>query len=692
MGRPRTKGAAHGVLRDWKAALLSSQAEERAREEGDDNSDELAERSPRKRAAAVAAAAAVSVVAAADAAAAERASRDRSLSPRKGRSPQKPRRLDFSDEDDFDAPPDELDAPPPQPRPQRAAATGVKRAVGKGSGAAPDDDQHSDEADDDDYAADEDDAEEPDDEYQDDHVEEEEEEEDDAAADDDDYDNDDDEASSSRPKRRRVSSPRKALPRSPRRASRSPTKRRRLESDAEADSDDDAPPSPSRRARSSGAGPELTLPARVTPLAGPSSDALENARSQLHVGAVPDVMPCRGAERDRIATFVRECARRGAGKCLYVSGMPGTGKTATVHQVVRELQTGEDAIEFDFVELNAMRMTEPAQAYSLLLRGLTKEKMPPAQALDRLDELFSGPRKKAKLAVVLVDEMDLLVTKKQTVIYNLFDWPHRQHARLAVIAVANTMDLPERTQWGMQGRYGYCALPGFYMSRLFLLICSFRAAFTDTALGTLLPRVSSRLGLARLVFASYTHTQLCEIILSRLGAHSGCFHADAVELCARKVAQISGDARRALDVCRRAVELAIDARQLSHVDEVYASHVSSAYAAMFNSSTATAIQYASKYERIFLCVLCSALRHAGVPETTYHVVADRFVNSLRVHSHATPNASEVFAICARLGARRLVLLESPLLDVYQRIRLNVTEDDVRFALAADKTMLPFIGN
>lgn len=28
--------------------------------------------------------------------------------------------------------------------------------------------------------------------------------------------------------------------------------------------------------------------------------------------------------------------------------------------------------------------------------------------------------------------------------YNLFDWPTRRHARLVVLTIANTMDLPER--------------------------------------------------------------------------------------------------------------------------------------------------------------------------------------------------------------------------------------------------------
>jgi len=38
----------------------------------------------------------------------------------------------------------------------------------------------------------------------------------------------------------------------------------------------------------------------------------------------------------------------------------------------------------------------------------------------------------------------MLWTRKQTVMYNVFDWPTKRHARLTVVAIANTMDLPER--------------------------------------------------------------------------------------------------------------------------------------------------------------------------------------------------------------------------------------------------------
>ncbi|KAK0275379.1 Origin recognition complex, subunit 1 [Friedmanniomyces endolithicus] len=74
---------------------------------------------------------------------------------------------------------------------------------------------------------------------------------------------------------------------------------------------------------------------------------------------------------------------------------------------------------------------------------------------------------------------------------------------------------------------------------------------------TLSNKISSRLGLTRITFPGYTHTQLMAIIQSRLeGVGTVIVDPDAVQFASRKVAAVSGDARRALDICRRAVELA----------------------------------------------------------------------------------------------------------------------------------------
>ena len=49
---------------------------------------------------------------------------------------------------------------------------------------------------------------------------------------------------------------------------------------------------------------------------------------------------------------------------------------------------------------------------------------------------------------MLMDELDQLMTAKQDVVYNFFNWPTLAGSKLVVLAVANTMDLPERVMSG----------------------------------------------------------------------------------------------------------------------------------------------------------------------------------------------------------------------------------------------------
>jgi origin recognition complex subunit 1 len=73
------------------------------------------------------------------------------------------------------------------------------------------------------------------------------------------------------------------------------------------------------------------------------------------------------------------------------------------------------------------------------------------------------------------------------------------------------------------------------------------------------------------------------------------FTADAVELCARKVAAVSGDARRALDLCRRAAELA-----QKHGRSVGLEDIRSALAEMSSSPIVAAMENCALHEQLFL--------------------------------------------------------------------------------------------
>ena len=279
-------------------------------------------------------------------------------------------------------------------------------------------------------------------------------------------------------------------------------------------------------------------------------DPITEAQRRLHVSAVPLSLPCREEEFAEIFGYIESKLREKTGGCCYISGVPGTGKTATVMEVIRYLQdNSEDYPEFNFCAMNGMRLTSPEQAYVEMWQQLTGAKATAEHAMKLLNTRFTTNSPKRIPTVFLVDELDMLCNRKQSVLYNIFDWPTKPESKLIIIAIANTMDLPERV---------------------------------------MINRVSSRLGLTRQVFQPYTHTQLQTIVASRLEGLT-IFKEDAIQLVARKVASLSGDARRALDICRRATEMA----EIAGKDKIGMEHVTRAHQEMFSSPKILAIRCCS---------------------------------------------------------------------------------------------------
>jgi hypothetical protein len=64
------------------------------------------------------------------------------------------------------------------------------------------------------------------------------------------------------------------------------------------------------------------------------------------------------------------------------------------------------------------------------------------------------------ISVVLMDELDQLLTAKQDVVYNFFNWPTLRDSQLFVIAVANRMDLPQQLAAKVKSRLGKHHLTG----------------------------------------------------------------------------------------------------------------------------------------------------------------------------------------------------------------------------------------
>ena len=120
--------------------------------------------------------------------------------------------------------------------------------------------------------------------------------------------------------------------------------------------------------------------------------------------------------------------------------MPGTGKTATTLEVVKTLksesETNRKLPKFEFIHINAMSLTNPNLVYTILNEKISGARQNPTASAAFLDEFFKKGdklkvlrarfktggksrerqewlrRQASKLRVVLVDELDALVTKK----------------------------------------------------------------------------------------------------------------------------------------------------------------------------------------------------------------------------------------------------------------------------------------
>lgn len=264
------------------------------------------------------------------------------------------------------------------------------------------------------------------------------------------------------------------------------------------------------------------------------------------------------------------------------------------------------------------------------------------QATNILAERFSNMDPSKEFVILFIDELDYLKTKKQDILYHIFDWPSRKNSKLIVLAVANSMDLPERI---------------------------------------MVNRVSSRLGLTRLLFQPYSYKELEKIVLSRLGDlnEMEIFEPDALELICRKVSAVSGDARRVLDICRRAIEISI----MDGNTKVTMTDVDTALKEIFNSIKTTRIQQASLQEQIFLRAFLQNFRSTGLEEYQFIELYKTHSDICRFEGNFIPNTIELSKLATNLDLAKIILLERSQSHLYRRIRLNVSPDDIAFALNLD---------
>jgi len=367
--------------------------------------------------------------------------------------------------------------------------------------------------------------------------------------------------------------------------------------------------------------------------------AFVKAIGLLQLSHVPGVLPCREHQRNQIKTFLEKAILSGGtGGGLYVSGMPGTGKTATVHQVVRELR--DEGLDFRYIEVNMMKLPTPKHVYSEIYRqwgkqGGLKQSRSPAVAARLLEQMFTskGKVESHTVTVLLIDELDFMITRNEQVIYNLFNWPSQKHARLAVVGIANTMNLVEQ----------------------------------------LCPRVQSRVGLQRVQFAPYTKQNITDICKSRI-EQCKVFERDAINFCATKVASVSGDIRRALQILRRAARIVQEEIQKDPKHKmrmVGMREIKVAVKDLFDSSDLLILSnmgIVPSYVIVTLVHYLNMNRRTSCPLYELHRRVNQFMS---MKGHPEFSMDEIEDTVNSLASQRVILKEYNLAQFKRDIRLNV---------------------
>ncbi|XP_022103638.1 cell division control protein 6 homolog isoform X2 [Acanthaster planci] len=441
-----------------------------------------------------------------------------------------------------------------------------------------------------------------------------------------------------------------------------------------------------QRSRKDSTGEKFTSPTvrgslnkTITPLKLEKNEGecYKKIKQSLHT-ALPDRLLCRDKELGMMTLFLRSHVTKAQAGSLYISGAPGTGKTACLSQVLNNEKKLMSKAQVIFV--NCMSVRHSQGIYGKILEevlGNHRGKISAKEASRRLQKTFTSA---GQMIVLVLDEIDHLDSKGQEVLYTMFEWPSLPKSRLLLIGVANALDLTDRILPRLQAR----------------------------------PKCKPEL----LHFSPYSKDELVAILLDRVqnNCDENVVEPVALQLCARKVAAVAGDVRKALDVCRRAVEMVeCDVkRQLqfscrspgrktgqtssatvsshSGVKTVGLKQVSSVISEVYGSSLTTSSNQSQTFplqQKLTICTVLLMVRGGKFKEITLGKCHETYSKVCKDRQVPAVEQSEFLSLCQLVESRGVIGLKFSKDPRQSKIRLKLNENEVEAALQ-DKVLLSSI--
>ncbi|KAG8948515.1 AAA ATPase [Tulasnella sp. 424] len=269
-----------------------------------------------------------------------------------------------------------------------------------------------------------------------------------------------------------------------------------------------------------------------------------NGTSALASSETSVAIAARDTERASIEQFVlgggflAPKSAEEAISTLYISGQPGTGKTALVTDVLRKLAERDNTSSLTSIYVNCTGLSDVKAVWDRVWEevvqssgGSVGSKLKPGEAKKNFENALK--RDQGFRYVLVLDEVDY-VSRTTSSLSEIYQFARNHDSSLRLIGIANTLTLGAE------------------------------AGRSSPATPTKTPRAASFAAVGpqkSLNFTAYTHTDLSTIINARLAALSAeertsTFNPAALNFLSKKVAAVNGDVRYCLSVLRRCVESA----------------------------------------------------------------------------------------------------------------------------------------
>ncbi|CAO2195308.1 unnamed protein product [Urochloa humidicola] len=378
-------------------------------------------------------------------------------------------------------------------------------------------------------------------------------------------------------------------------------------------------------------------------------------KEALHVATVPSrELVCRDNEQRRVFDFCKACVEEEKAGSLYICGCPGTGKTLSVNKVKESLGRWADEMGMetpDSLAINCTNLSNTSEIFSKILGQFQNRKKGnnKVSPLQQLQSMFSNKETAPKrMMLVIVDEMDYLITRDRAVLHDLFMLTTCPYSRCILIGIANAIDVADR-----------------FLPKLESLNCK--------------PLV--------VTFRAYSKDQISDIIRHRLKVlEYDVFELLALEFCARKVAAATGDMRKALGVCRSAVEV-LEARLQVSDEElgiVTFDHMDIALSKAFKSPVVDSILCLPQHQQMVLCALANTFQHCKKKATTLGELNKSYIEICRSTQVPAVGMLEFSNMCVVLSDQGFMKLGQSKEDKLRRVTLQIDISDIGFAFKGNR--------